>query len=324
MAHIHPPIAAEVSMSLLLKHRLAALCVALCVVAAPGVAQAQQTKFSSADAAAAAFVDALARSDGDAVRAMLGTDYQKVMPLDAMTQEDKLDFLAAWAQGHRVVPQGDHKAVLEVGKTNWALPIPMVKGTGGWVFDTRAGADELITRRIGRNELWAMEAVLAYFDAQKEYARKERQPGQGRVYAQKFFGRIEQDGLYWATAAGEEPSPLGPAYSAATTRDGAYRGYYFRILTGQGKNANGGAYDYRIKGRMSGGFALIAWPAEHGKSGIMSFMVNHDGVVFQKNLGPNGDTVARNMQRFDHDASWQAVLPASAMAGASAAGSATK
>lgn len=312
-------------MSTSLKHRLAALCVALCVVAAPGLAQAQQTRFPSADAAAAAFVDALARSDGDAVRAMLGTDYQKVMPLDAMTQDDKLDFLSAWAQGHRVVLQGDQKAVLEVGKTNWALPIPMVKRADGWIFDTRAGADELITRRIGRNELAAMEAVLAYFDAQKDYARKERQPGMGRVYAQKFFSTPgKKDGLYWESAAGEEPSPLGPAYSAATTRDGAYHGYYFRILTGQGKNANGGAYDYRVNGRMSAGFALIAWPAQFGKSGIMSFMVNHDGVVFQKNLGPGGDAVARSMQRFDHDASWQAVVPASAMAAASAPASTPK
>ena len=309
-------------MSVSLKHLFAALCTALSAVAAPGLAQAQQTKFPSADAAATAFVDAVARSDGDGVRAILGADYRKVMPLDEMTQDDKLDFLSAWAQGHRVVTQGDNKAVLEVGKTNWPLPIPMVKGAGGWVFDTRAGADEMITRRIGRNELAAMEAVLAYFDAQKDYARKERQPGMGLVYAQKFFSTPgKKDGLYWETAAGEEPSPLGPAYSAATSPDGAYHGYYFRILTGQGKNANGGAYDYRIKGRMSGGFALIAWPAQFGKSGIMSFMVNHDGVVFQKNLGPNTDAVARAIQRFDHDATWTAVLAPSELA---AKGGATK
>jgi len=302
-------------MSLSVKHLFVALCMSLAVAAAPGLAHAQQTKFPSADAAAEAFVDAVARSDGDAVRAILGADYGKVMPLDEMTQDDKLDFLAAWAQGRRVVAQGDNKAVLEVGKTHWALPIPMVKGTGGWVFDTHAGADEMLTRRIGRNELAAMEAVLAYFDAQKEYARNERQPGMGLVYAQKFFSTPgKKDGLYWETAAGEQPSPLGPAYRAAASPEGAYHGYYFRILTGQGKNANGGAYDYRIKGRMSGGFALIAWPAQFGKTGIMSFMVNHDGVVFQKNLGPGGDAVARSMQRFDHDASWQAVVPASAMA----------
>ena len=298
-----------------LKYLFTSLCMALFIAAAPGTAHAQQTRFPSAEAAAEAFVDAIARSDDSAVRAILGADYRKVLPLGEVSPDDKLDFLAAWAEGHRVVARGDNTAVLEVGKTQWTLPIPMVKGSGGWAFDTRAGADELITRRIGRNELSAMEAVLAYFDAQKEYARKERQPGMGRVYAQKFFSTPgKKDGLYWPTAPGEEPSPLGPAYSAATNPDGAYHGYYFRILTGQGRNANGGAYDYRIKGRMSGGFALIAWPAQYGKSGIMSFMVNHDGVVFQKNLGPGGDAVARAMQRFDHDASWQAVVPASALA----------
>jgi hypothetical protein len=314
MAPIHTPIAAEPAMSVSLKHFFAALCLTLLLAAAPGQSHAQQTRFPSADAAAAAFVDAIARSDGDAVRAILGADYRKLLPPGEISRDDKLDFLSAWAEGHRIVPLGDNKAVLEVGKTNWTLPIPMVKSSGGWVFDTRAGADEMITRRIGRNELAAMEAVLAYFDAQKEYARKERQPGMGLVYAQKFFSTPgKKDGLYWETAPGEEPSPLGPAYSGATSADGAYHGYYFRILTGQGRNANGGAYDYRIKGRMSGGFALIAWPAQYGKSGIMSFMVNHDGVVFQKNLGPDGDAVARGMRRFDHDASWQAVVPASAM-----------
>lgn len=309
-------------MSRSIAQRLAVPCVAVLLAVMPVLSQAQQTKFPSADAAAAAFVEAIATSDGDAVRAILGADYRKVMPLDDMTQDDKLDFLSAWAESHRVVPQGDNRAVLEVGKTNWTLPIPMAKGTGGWVFDTRAGADELLTRRIGRNELAAMEAVLAYFDAQKDYARRERQPGQGLVYAQKFFSTPgKKDGLYWDSAAGEEPSPLGPAYSTATSPGGAYHGYYFRILTGQGKNANGGAYDYRIKGRMSAGFALIAWPEQFGKTGIMSFMVNHDGVVFQKNLGPNTDAVARAIQRFDHDATWTAVLAPSELA---AKGGATK
>jgi hypothetical protein len=302
-------------MAVSLKHLFVALCASWVLAVAPGRAQAQQAHFPSADAAAAAFVDAIARSDDAALRAVLGADYRKVLPPGQVAPDDKLDFLAAWAQAHRVLPQGDDRAVLEVGKSQWTLPIPMVKRAGGWAFDTRAGADEMITRRIGRNELAAMEAVLAYFDAQKEYARKERQPGMGLVYAQKFFSTPgKKDGLYWDSAAGEEPSPLGPAYSAETSADGAYHGYRFRILTGQGKNANGGAYDYRINGRMSAGFGLIAWPAQYGKTGIMSFMVNHDGVVFQKNLGPGGDAVARAMQRFDHDASWQAVVPASALA----------
>jgi hypothetical protein len=241
-----------------LKHLFTALSMALFMAAAPGAAHAQQTRFPSADAAAEAFVDAIARSDGDTVRAILGADYRKVLPLDDVSADDKLEFLAAWAQGHRVVAQGDNVAVLEVGKTQWTLPIPMVKGAGGWAFDTRAGADELMTRRIGRNELAAMEAVLAYFDAQKEYARKERQPGLGRVYAQKFFSTPgKKEGLYWPTAPGEEPSPLGPACSASTNPDGAFHGDYFRILTGQGRNANGGAGDAALRSRcqLAGGGA---------------------------------------------------------------------
>jgi hypothetical protein len=307
-------IASEVPMSRLYIDRLAALLVATLIGALPGTGHAQVKTFPSADAAASAFVNAVAISDKDAVRAMLGPDYAKVLQLDKVSEADKVDFLAAWADVHRVVPQGDNKAILEVGKSAWPMPIPMVKSAAGWHFDTRAGADNLVTWRIGRNELAAMEATLAYYDAQKEYAGKERQPGQGLTYAQKLISSPgKKDGLYWPTAAGEEPSPIGPAYTA-TDPDGAYHGYYYRILTSQGKNANGGAYDYRIKGRMSAGFALIAWPARYGHSGIMSFMVNHDGVVFQKDLGPNTASVARGIQRFDHDTSWTAVLPPSELA----------
>lgn len=314
MAHPIHRIDSEDFMSRSILHRLAAVCAALLVAALPALGHAQQTKFPSADAAAEAIVDAVARNDDDAVRAILGTDYRKVLQLGEVSQKDKLDFLAAWAEARRVVAQGDSKAVLEVGKSNWRLPIPIVKAASGWVFDTRAGADELTTRRIGRNELSAMEATLAYYDAQKDYARKERQPGSGLVYAQKFFSTPgKKDGLYWETAASEEPSPLGSSYTA-TGPYGAYHGYNYRILTAQGKNAVGGAYDYRIKGRMNAGFALIAWPARYGHSGIMSFMVSHDGVVFQKNLGPGGDAAARGMQRFDPDSSWQPVQPPSELA----------
>ena len=296
--------------------RLAAACLALLLAATAPWAQAQPTRFPSAEAAADALVDAVARSDEDGVRAVLGSGYREVLQLGEVSQEDKLNFLAAWAESHRVVPQGEAKAVLEVGKTNWPLPIPIVKGAGGWVFDTRAGADELVTRRIGRNELSAMEAALAYYDAQKEYASMERIPGQGLVYAQKFFSSPgKKDGLYWDTAPGEPPSPLGPAYMVSGP-EGGYHGYHYRILTGQGKNAPGGAYDYRHKGRMNAGFALIAWPVRYGQTGIMSFMVSHDGVVYQKNLGPGGDAVAHGLQRFDPDGSWQVVRPPSTLAAA--------
>ena len=294
--------------------RLAALAATLLMLTLPNWAHARAQQFPSADAAADAFVDALARSDGDAMRQILGPGYHKVLDINEVAQHDKLDFLAAWAKTHRVVTQGDTVAMLEVGDSKWTLPIPMVKGSGGWSFDTLAGADEIKTRRIGRNELAAMEAVLAYFDAQKEYAQRERQPGQGLVYAQRFFSQPgKKDGLYWDTGADEAPSPLGPGYDVLD-RNGAYHGYFYRILTRQGPNANGGTYDYRTKGRMNAGFALIAWPARWGYTGVMSFMVNHDGVVFEKNLGANTDKLARGMQSFDPDSSWTAVVPASVLA----------
>jgi hypothetical protein len=299
-------------MSVLMSRRLVALCLGLFIAVLPTLGQAQ-TRFPSAEAAAGAFVDALSTSNNDALRTILGPEYRK-LHLEEATQDDKLDFLSAWAKSHRVVAQGDSRAALQVGDSNWTLPIPIVKGTGGWAFDTRAGADELTTRRIGRNELAAMEAVLAYFDMQKEYARKERQRGQGLVYAQRFFSSPgKQDGLYWPTGPGEEPSPMGPGYAAGGP-GGAYHGYHFRILNAQGKNAKGGAYDYINKGRMNGGFALIAWPAKYGYSGIMSFMVSHEGVVYQKTLGPGGDAIARGMTRFDPDDTWQVVQPPSTLA----------
>lgn len=280
----------------------------------PLQAQAQQSSFPNADAAATAFVDAVATSDEAAVRAILGSDYRKVLQLDEVSQDDKLDFLSAWATTHRVVAQGDGKAVLEVGESNWALPIPIVKRGDAWVFDTRAGADEMSTRRIGRNELSAMEAALAYFDAQQEYARQEHQPGMGRVYAQKFRSSPgKKDGLYWDSTAGGEPSPIGPAYTA-TSPDGAYHGYFYRILSAQGPNAPGGAYAYVSQGRMNSGFALIAWPARYGQTGIMSFMVSHDGTVYQKNLGPDTDSLARAMRRFDPGPGWNSVQPPSVLA----------
>jgi hypothetical protein len=317
MSHAITRIDFEVPMSRFLPRRLAAMCAALLVAVLPAQGHAQQQTFPTAEAAAEGFVDAVARSDGDKVRAILGADYKKVLQLDEVSLHDKLNFLEAWAKTHRVVERGGDTAVLEVGETNWSLPVPMVKKGDAWVFDTRAGAEEMKTRRIGRNELSAMDAAMAYFDAQKEYASAVRQPGQGLVYAQKFRSSPgKMDGLYWPTGPGEAPSPIGAAY-AATTPDGAYHGYFFRILTAQGPHAPGGAYDYRSKGRMNAGFALIAWPARWGETGIMSFIVSHDGVLYEKNLGPNTTAVARGMQRFDPDDSWRAVQAPSQIAAAS-------
>jgi Protein of unknown function (DUF2950) len=244
--------------------RLAILLVAL---AAP--AHAQQV-FSSPDAAADALVDALARSDPGALRNLLGADSKRYIPTADVDQDDVYAFLAAWAKDHRLVTEGDGRAHLAVGPDRWALPIPIVRTGSGWRFDTRAGAEEMRTRRIGRNEFAAMQAALAYYDAQKEYALADRNGDGVLEYAQRLLSTPgRQDGLYWAALPGEEESPLGPAY--ADERPGAgYHGYFFRILKAQGRNAPSGAYDYLIRGRMVAGFALVAWPVKYDDTGVMT------------------------------------------------------
>ena len=277
---------------------------ALALASAPALAQ---KAYPSAEAAAQAFADAIANYDENALRTVLGNDWKRFVPAGEIDREDIYDFLAAYARQHKVVPDGPGRALLSAGTADWTLPIPIVKGAGGWHFDPRAGVDQMKTRRIGRNELAAMNAVLAYFDAQKEYAQVDRDGNGVLEYAQKFASTPgRHDGLYWPTAAGEPESPLGPAYAPVRPGEG-YHGYHFKILRAQGPNAPGGAYDYVIGQRMRGGFALIAWPAKYGETGVMSFMVSHDGVVYEKNLGPGTDAAARAMTRFDPDTSWQKV-----------------
>ena len=196
---------------------------------------------------------------------------------------------------------------LAVGKEAWVLPVPLAKVDGGWAFDLEAGEPELRARRIGRNELDAVQATLAYVDAQDEYAGMDRDGDGVLEYAQKFVSSDgAQDGLYWEAAEGEPPSPLGPLFGDDTP-EGVWHGYHYRILTAQGPSAPRGAYDYRLGENMSRGFALVAWPARYADSGVMSFIVSHDGEVFEKDLGPDGDKVARAMTVFDPDSSWEEV-----------------
>jgi hypothetical protein len=279
--------------------------VAAVLVLSPLPSYAQRT-FPSAEAAAQAFVDAVARSDGDAMRAILGANYRRYVPVGTLDDEDETRFLAASSQAQRVVPQGEGKAVLEVGRNGWQLPIPIVKTAQGWRFDMAAGADEIRTRRIGRDELAAMQAMLAYYDAQKEYAEKDRNADSIPEYARKLVSSPgKHDGLYWS-ADGAEESPLGPRFGG--DRPGkTYHGYQFKILTRQGPDAPGGAYDYVIGGRMKAGFALVAWPAKYGDTGVMTFIVSHAGAVYQKDLGPGTDPLARRMTEFNPDAGWTKV-----------------
>jgi hypothetical protein len=284
---------------------------ALSVAWAPA-ALAQQKTFSSPEAAMNAFGEAVATSDDDAMKALLGTDYRTLIP--PVGVEVRYRFLAAWAKSRAIKPEGDAKALIAVGNDGWTMPIPIVKTAQGWRFDTRAGADEIRVRRIGRNERAVMQVMLAIYDAEKEYAGQDRNGDGILQYAARFMSSPgKRDGLYWPTKAGEDPSPLGPAVAAARAAGGSraagYYGYRYKLLTSQGKNAPGGAFDYVAHGRMIGGFGVVAWPAKYGDTGVMTFIVSHDGVVYEKDLGPDTAARASAMTRFDPDSSWQKAEP---------------
>jgi hypothetical protein len=275
-------------------------------IAAPAHAQ---KAFPTPEAAADALIDGIARHDPDAVNTVLGADYKRYIPMDDTSAEDRTNFLAAWARNHKVVTTGD-RAVVEVGTNGWTMPIPLAKTGAGWSFDTRAAAEEMRIRRIGRNELAAIQVVLAYVDAQREYAARDWDGDGAKSYAMRNLSSPgKRDGLYWASLPGEPESPLGPAFADA--RPGQpYHGYAFRILTAQGPSAPGGAKSFVKNGRMTEGFGLIAWPAKYDYTGVMTFIVNQDGVVYEKDLGPNTATAAAAIKSFNPDSSWQkATLP---------------
>jgi len=283
----------------------AALLFAL-ALSAPCAAAGTQKTFASPEIALEALVDSLARNDDAEMRAILGFKYDYLLPLNNLTAEDRLAFLGAWAKGHRILRDSDTVARLEVS-SGWTLPIPLVRSANGWVFDTRAGKEEMRTRRIGRNELAAIETMRAYVEAQREYAAQDRNGDGIREFAQKILSSPgKQDGLSWPTPPGEPESPAGPLLETKDLKDG-YHGYRFRILKAQGKAAPGGARSYVKDGRMTEGFALVGWPARYGETGLMTFVVNQDGTVYQKHLGPRTAAIAGAMTRFDPEASWTAL-----------------
>jgi hypothetical protein len=283
---------------------------ALLMVAMP--AAFAQKAFPSPQAAMNALGEAVATSDQDALKTVLGADFRKLIP--PVGEEVRYRFLAAWAKSHGIKPEGGTKALISIGDDGWTLPIPIVKGTQGWRFDVRAGAEEMRVRRIGRNERAVMQVLLAIHDAQTEYAMKDRDGDGVREYTAKFASSPgKQDGLYWPTRTDEDPSPLGPvlarARAAGGGNDAGYYGYRYKILSSQGKNAPGGAFDYVARGRMIGGFAVVAWPVRYGDTGVMTFMVSHDGMVYEKDLGPSTAQRASGMTRFDPDSSWRKIQP---------------
>jgi hypothetical protein len=283
----------------------AALLFAL-ALSAPCTAAGTQQTFASPEIAMETLVDTLARNDDAGMRAILGLKYGQLLSLDDLAAEDRLAFLGAWSRGHRILRDSDTVARLEVS-SGWTLPIPVVRTANGWLFDTQAGKEEMRTRRIGRNELAAIEIMHAFVEAQREYAALDRNDDGVREFAQKILSSPgKQDGLFWPTPAGEPESPAGPLLETKDLKDG-YHGYRFRILKAQGKSAVGGARSYVKEGRMTEGFALIGWPARYSETGLMTFVVNQDGIVYQKHLGPNSAAIAGAMTRFDPDRSWTAL-----------------
>ncbi len=269
---------------------------------------AQQTYYPTPEAAANHLVLAVARADSEALEAVLGDDYRDLLPISQISEQEVGQFLDAWAAYNAVVPAGIGTRMLAAGEQGWQLPIPIVREAQGWRFDTLAGGRLMRIQRIGRNELAAMQAALAYRDAQLEYAMQDHDSDGVLEFARKFISAPErQDGLYWEAGDGEAQSPLGPLFGDQTPQ-GAYHGYRYKILTRQGENAPGGPADYLVDGKLRGGFALIAWPDEYGSSGIMSFMVSRDGVLYESDLGPDGADIAMGTDAFDPDGRWHPVL----------------
>ncbi len=293
--------------------RLSATAVLLLGLAAG--AGAQQL-FQTPDAAVSALAAAAASGDVRAIMRVLGPEGAEIASsgdpvADGATRKR---FAEAYEAKHQVVLDGDNKATLVVGQQDWPFPIPLVLKNEAWRFDTTAGREEILFRRIGRNELSAIQTCLAYVDAQQEYAEKDRS-GTGMAYAQRIVSRPgKKDGLYWPPQAGEDESPVGEFIARAAAEGyragqgpNPFHGYYYKILTRQGPKAPGGAMDYIVRGNMIGGFALVAYPAEYENSGVMTFLVNQDGIVFEKDLGRNTARTAAGMTAFNPDSTWRKV-----------------
>jgi hypothetical protein len=279
-------------------------------------AAARQKSFPAPEEGVRTLIEAAQKNDTATLLAVLGPEAKALVDTgDPVADRESLErFVKSYEEAHTLVPSGDTKVVLQIGKDEWPFPIPLIKGSAGWRFDTPAGKAEVLNRRIGRNELDVIQVCLAYVDAQREYYMRNPMNTALLQYASKFVStQGKRDGLYWDTSADEPPSPLGPfvaqargeGYKRAAGKPVPYHGYYYKILTGQGPDAPDGAYDYVVRGQMIGGFALLAYPAQYGSSGIMTFMVNHDGVVYEKDLGPKTTSTAPAMTKFNPDKTWK-------------------
>ena len=277
-----------------------------------------EERFNSPQAAVDALKAAVEARDTNALRTIFGPAAHGLVSVDVVeAAEERELFMDRVKEKVKLVAESDSQQELQLGTDGWPFPIPLVKQEGQWHFDVEAGKEEVLNRRIGANELGAIQVCHAYVQAQREYASVDRNGDEVLEYAQHLRSTPDtHDGLYWSRRMGDEPSPLGPLVAQArvegyrkqtkilTDEQSPYHGYYFRILTQQGKHAPGGKYNYIINGHMIAGFALVAWPAEWGNTGVMTFIVNQRGKVYQKNLGPKTSSIAKAINTYDPDNTW--------------------
>jgi hypothetical protein len=283
---------------------------------------AQEERFASSDDAVKALTAAADNKDTNAFNTIFGPAARNLISADPVQASNALaKFSRRISEKVTPVPASDSKVELNIGYDAWPFPIPLVKGDGQWFFDTDAGQEEILNRRVGRNELDTIRVCNAYVDAQRQYASLDRMGDGVMQYAQRLRSAPGgHDGLYWHAEPGEDASPLGPMIAAARgegyrheskilteAQITPYHGYYFKVLSRQGKHAPGGKYDYIINGHMVAGFALVAWPAEWGNSGVMTFIVNQEGKVYEANLGPKTVSIALKMTAYDPTSGWKPV-----------------
>ena len=302
--------------------QIAYVCVLVGVIATLRLASAQAGQhrtFATPEEAAKALIAAAKSGSVDDLQAIFGPDSKELIDsADPATARMNRQVFTV-AAGEKWHLEGDaNRQTLVIGNEDWPFPVPIAKAGNEWHFDTAAGKEEVIARRIGRNELQAIESVRAYVSAQRRYAERGHDGKPAGVYAAKFRSDPgKEDGLYWPTSPGQKPSPLGDLVAEAaqggrsiggnTPPPSPFHGYYFKILTAQGAAAPNGARSYVVKGEMTGGFALVAWPAQYDASGVMTFIVNQDGIVRERDLGPQTDAIARKMTVYNPDASWRQV-----------------
>jgi hypothetical protein len=300
---------------------LAVVCVALGGMPWTYAVEGQRQRFTAPEVAVQTLLEAIQKNSTEALLAIFGAD-EKALVFSGDEVADRAErdrFVAMFQDSHRLEYDNPETIVLHVGSEDWPFPIPLVKADDQWVFDTAAGKEEILNRRIGRNELQAIQVLSAYVDAQREYRAMDRDGDHVHEYAQRLVSTPgTKDGLYWEAAAGEPMSPFGPLVAQAAeegytphvsgeAQAAPYQGYFYKILKRQGPQAPGGEYDYMINGNMLLGFALVAYPADYGASGIMTFLVNHTDVIYEKELGECTDDIVKVMSQFNPDDTWKKV-----------------